>query len=271
MTNRLLNRRPMKYDYRDFRMADFLSPEKRRAAAQITSTDWAVRRVLDQGTTPHCVGFAWAGFGISLPIFDDWQNDMGNKIYYAAKVIDGEPNQEDGSNTRSGVQAFTQFGKLSQYAFANSMQDVIDWVLTTGPIVGGTNWYDSMMDADSQGYVTITPNASIAGGHEWMISGVDTVKRIFHCTNSWGTSWGINGQFYLTYADYQRLLNEQGDACAAMEVAGTPTPTPVPPTQGCLTAIAKGLRGIAVDPNVATYKRIARAMNLAATDLLKSK
>jgi len=233
MVERILNRKPMPYDHRDFRMADFITPAMRKQAAQMTSSDWSDARVLDQGQTPHCVGFAWAGFGVSVPLPLDWQNDMGDKIYYAAKILDKEPNQEDGSNTRSGVQAFTQFSGLTSYAFASSLDDVVTWLLVNGPVVGGTNWYDSMMSPDTNGLVHIQGN--IAGGHEWMLSGVDTIMKQFKCTNSWGTSWGVKGQFFLTYDDYQRLLNEQGDACTAIKSGIVPPPPPPPPSpqKGC--------------------------------------
>jgi len=226
----VLNRRPPKYDCRDFRLADFITPSIRRRAATLTKTDWPISQILDQGDTPHCVGFAWAGFGVSLPIADPWNDPMGDKIYYAAKVIDGEPGQEDGSDTRSGVKAFMQFAQLegNAYAFASNMGDVITWVLTVGPVITGTNWYNAMFEPNTSGLVRV--KGGIAGGHEWMISGVDTVSKLFHCTNSWGTSFGINGQFYIGFSDYLRLLNEQGDACTAAEVSTTPAPTPVPPT-----------------------------------------
>lgn len=271
----VLNRKPMAYDMRDYRLGDYLTPTMRKRAARMTSNEWAATRVLDQGNTPHCVGFAWAGFGISLPVFDDWQNDRGDAIYYAAKVIDGEPGQEDGSTTRSGVQAFMKFGSLqdSAYAFANSMQDVIDWVLVNGPVITGTDWYSGMFYPDSTGLVKIS--GSIAGGHEWEISGVDTVAQKFKCTNSWGTGFGVNGQFYIGFSDYQRLLNQQGDACTAIEIVGSPTPAPTPspaptPIPGCLSIVSAGLLGIAQNPNL-SEQRVARALTLAAKDLNKKK
>ena len=232
----ILSRRPMIHDHRDFALRDFITPSMRKRAAQITAQDWKVATILDQGNTPHCVGFAWAGFGISVPVVDAWDNAMGDRIYYAAKIIDGEPGQEDGSDTRSGVKAFGQFANLGAYAFATSLDDIITWLLTSGPVITGTDWYNNMFYPDSSGLVHV--GGGVAGGHEWMISGVDTIKKLFHCTNSWGTSFGINGQFYLSYADYQLLLNSQGDACTATELAAVPVPVPTPtPAPGCSAAI----------------------------------
>jgi len=251
----VFGRNPLKYDMRDFRLSDFITPAMRKRAKQTTSSDWAVARILNQGSTPHCVGFAWCGFGISLPVFDDWDNSRGDEIYYQAKIFDGEPGQENGSTTRSGVQAFQYFGLLSSYAFATSLDDIVTWLLVNGPVVTGTNWYNQMMSPDSTGLIKV--GGSIVGGHEWMLSGVDTVTRKLKGTNSWGTEFGINGQFFIGFDDYQRLLNEQGDACTAVEIVGTPVPPPVPAPSGCLSVASLGLF------------RLAHAMMVAAQDLAR--
>jgi hypothetical protein len=232
----VLNRKPMKYDHRDFRLADYITPEMRKKAAGLTWVDWPIQYGLNQGATPHCVGFAYGNFGVSCPVEQlTWTDQIGHDIYYKAKEIDGEPGAENGSTTRSGVQAFMSFAKLDKniYAFASSMEDIIVWLLAVGPVITGTNWYSQMMNPDSNGRIHV--GGYLAGGHEWMISGVNTVEKWFHCTNSWGEDWGINGQFTISFDDYQRLLNEQGDAVTTAEVAGAPEPPPEPiPNPGCL-------------------------------------
>jgi hypothetical protein len=227
----------------DYLMRDFITPAMRARAAQVTAQVWNVPSVLDQGATPHCVGYAWATYGIAFPVPDAWDNSMGEKIYYAAKVIDGEPGQEDGSTTQSGVQAFMQFSQLqnNSYAFATNLQDIITWVLANGPVVVGTNWYNNMFNPSSSGLVTIAPNDTVAGGHEYTVNGVDTIAGLFYLTNSWGTSWANGGHFLMDFATFQRLQTEGGDCCTASEVTGqptptptpTPTPVPVPPAPGC--------------------------------------
>lgn len=230
-----LARKPMKYDCRDYRMLDFISLDARRRARETTIMDWPVAKILDQGSTPHCVGFAWAGFGIAVPVIQEWDNAMGDKIYYQAKVEDGEPGAENGSTTRSGVEAFLHYGLLQdgKYAFAQTIDDVITWVLANGPVVVGTYWHNDMFFPDSDGLVH--PSGTIVGGHEWMIHGCDTIARRFHATNSWGESYGVKGQFQIGFDDFAGLLYNEGDACVAMEVAGNPPPEPTPEPPGCLT------------------------------------
>lgn len=225
-----LGRKPMLWDNRHYRLADYITPDMRRRAAAITSKEWATSKILDQGNTPHCVGFAWAGWGICEPIVDTFTNDDGNRIYYEAKVIDGEPNQEDGSTTLSGVKAMQKEGRLQNYAFATSLDDIITWVLTQGPVVVGTKWYEKMFNPDATGLVTVS--GAIAGGHEHTIVGADRSTQLFKHANSWGTGWGTGGFFYMSFTDEQRLQNENGDACTAVELPLSPTPTPTPPS-GC--------------------------------------
>ena len=57
-----------------------------------TAVVWGdTETVLDQGQTPHCVGFGSAQWGNTLPIDDHFTDADGNAIYYECKVIDGEP------------------------------------------------------------------------------------------------------------------------------------------------------------------------------------
>lgn len=233
----VLNRKPRPYDHRDWMLSGFITPEMRLQALTVTSKDWSDAKVLDQGSTPHCVGYAWAGYGIAEPVVDDWDNKMGDEIYYRAKEYDNEPNQENGSTTLSGVKAFMTFADLegNGYAWATNMDDIITWVLVKSPVVVGTNWYYDMFFPNADGLVRV--GGGIAGGHEWMIVGVDTVAREFHCVNSWGTSFGINGTFKIGFDDFEILFNEQGDAVTAVEtplpVPPPPDPTPTP-NPGCL-------------------------------------
>jgi hypothetical protein len=211
-------------DYRDWHLARFITPLVERKAARTVSKHWDAARVLDQGNTNHCVGFSFALFGIALPVFQDWYADMGHKIYYSAKVIDGNPTGEDGTYTRSGIQAFMQYSRIkdSGYAWAGSADEVAMWVLAQGPVSTGTRWYSSMMTPSAAGLVTV--GGSVVGGHEWLIVGYDSTTQLFHAVNSWGTGYGVSGHFYISFLDYARLLRESGDAVTAVEVAAEPAP-----------------------------------------------
>lgn len=173
--------------------------------------------VLDQGQTPHCVGFAWAQFGNTTPVDDHWPNEMGHTLYARAKVIDREPGMENGSSTRSGAKAMQQIGRLRNYAFARSINDIVAWITTQGPVVTGTNWHTGMFNPDSTGRVR--PTGQVEGGHEWVLAGYIPNESLLIGANSWGPNWGRDGLFTITVDDYAMLFANGGDACTAVELA----------------------------------------------------
>lgn len=250
----VLNRKPRPYDHKDWQLSNFITPEMRETAKKMiaggTVWDWQDNRILDQGNTPHCVGFAHAGNGIAEPIEDDWTDSMGDTLYYRAKDYDGESGQENGSSTLSGIKAFMDFASVpGGYAWAATLDDIVTWVLIKAPVVTGTDWHNNMFYPDADGLVHI--GGGVAGGHEWMITGVDTVARQFHCVNSWGTGFGVGGKFKIGFDDYQVLFDSQGDAVTCVEASTnpvpptpTPTPTPVPNDNQWLIDLLKKLLSI---------------------------
>lgn len=176
---------------------------------------WGDDARLNQGRTGHCVGFGWAGWGDSLPVRDSYTDADANAVYYAAKVIDGEPGQENGSTVRSGAKAMQQRGRLSAYAFAASV-DEVKVALRSGPVVFGTDWTQDMFKPDAHGLVS--PTGPIAGGHCYLCIGYDPEQGVFRFRNSWGAEWGLNGDFLVHEDDAAKLLAQQGEACVAVEL-----------------------------------------------------
>ena len=184
---------------------------------------------LDQGNTNHCVGNGCAQWGNTEPIDDKYIEDDAKKIYYAAKVIDGQPNQENGTYVRSGMKVLQNMKRLAAYARPATSDELVSWILSTGSVVLGTNWYESMftLTADDRAAIddsVICPQTgtAVAGGHCYLVLGYDPSRkdREFECLNSWGTTWGANGHFFLAKADLQRLVfSESGEAWCAVELA----------------------------------------------------
>jgi hypothetical protein len=191
------------------------TPAPPAPVADVVWTD--ADQVLDQGQTGHCVGFGWAGWGDTLPVDDRYTNPDGDAIYEEAKVIDGEPNQENGSTVRSGAKAIQNRGRLKTYAFAASIDEVRAWLDGHGPVVFGTDWDQPMFTPDANGFVH--PDGNVAGGHCYVCVGDLVSEGALLFQNSWGASWGAAGRFRMTYADAAALLARQGEACAAVELA----------------------------------------------------
>jgi hypothetical protein len=171
---------------------------------------------LDQGQTGHCVGFGWAGWGDAAPIEDTYHDPDGHAIYYAAKVIDGEAGQENGSSVRSGAKAMQARTRLAAYAFASSVGEIVRWLSTRGPVVFGTDWTRDMFSPDAQGFVH--PTGPVEGGHCYVGLGYLPGEEAVLCQNSWGSNWGLSGRFKLKLPDLATLLGDHGEACVALEI-----------------------------------------------------
>lgn len=179
-------------------------------------------QVLDQGNFGTCVGNGWAQWGNALPIDDRFTEADARAIYYEATVIDGTPDNPDapgggqqGSTVRSGAQAMQNRGRLTAYAFAASVEEISAYLQAHGPVVFGTVWAADMFNPDAEGYVK--PTGTVEGGHCYVAVGDLPSESAYECENSWGPGWGLAGRFKIKYADFATLLNQGGEACAAVE------------------------------------------------------
>lgn len=69
-----------------------------------------------------------------------------------------------------------------------------------GPLIIGTGWaseWESQVGSD--GFLNPNPT-NLAGGHCVLLVGYSDRKQAFRGRNSWGTGWGNNGMFWLSYS-----------------------------------------------------------------------
>lgn len=189
--------------------------------------------VLDQGQFGTCVGNGTAQFLNTDPIDDKYTEGMGQSatnggpyaraLYYEATVNDGSPDDpnssgggQQGASVRSGMKALKNRNRIGAYAVAASLDDIKTWLHSgKGPLVVGTDWMNDMFNP-TNGYVK--PTGGVAGGHCYLLVGDLASEGAFLFQNSWGASWGLKGRFKMKYADFQTLLNQQGEAWAAVEL-----------------------------------------------------
>lgn len=183
---------------------------------------WQIGPISDQGQTPHCVGFTGLDWGNCQPINDEWPNIEGHTIYYACKVVDGEPKAEDGSDSRSLCKVLKNMSRLGVYAFTTDVAVIRDYVRSHGPVGIGIPWDNDMFKPTADNYVH--PGGGEAGGHELEVvghlpHGHGSVKEpTFVMPNHWGDQWGDHGVAYITETDLQELLNRSGEAWAGLEL-----------------------------------------------------
>jgi hypothetical protein len=192
--------------------------------------------VLDQGDLGSCVGNSALGALGTSPFFEtmpsgyDYSETQAVSLYSAFTKADGfegqYPPNDTGSDGLTSGKVLQKMGLISGYQHTFSFNDAL-LALTKTPFVTGVNWYSSMDAPDSNGKVTITPNAYVRGGHEVEAFALDVDNRLVWFWNSWGPAFGLDGKFSMSFDDYARLLGEQGDVTVYAPLT-VPAPTPVP-------------------------------------------
>lgn len=188
-----------------------------------TAKFWrAGRPILHQENMPHCVAFSWKHWLMASPLRQGHTLSERN-VYNAAQLIDEWPGENyDGTSVRAGAKILQELNFISNYFWAKTAEEIKQWILTTGPVVVGTNWYEGMSSphhskrGESVGYWA-KPEGALLGGHAYLVNGYSLVRRAFRCLNSWGLSWAEEGKFWIAEEHLAQLINESGEACTALE------------------------------------------------------
>jgi len=186
---------------------------------QITSKYWDDNGWWgNQGSTPQCVGYAWSHW------VEDGPTEHGGTppivspqtIYTEAQKIDEWPGENyAGTSVRAGAKYLKNTNKINSYYWAYDINTLINSVFNLGPVVVGTYWYSGMFYPNSNGIIRIS--GGIAGGHAYVINGVDKKNQLFRIKNSWGKNWGKQGHAYISFGDMSRLISMNGEICLAVE------------------------------------------------------
>ena len=105
---------------------------------------------------------------------------------------------------------FTEKPSITTYADALKYKitayyrlTILDTLASGFPFVFGFSVYESF-ESDQVALISIVPlpaeNEQLLGGHAVMAVGYDNSKQQFIVRNSWGTSWGQKGYFFMPYA-----------------------------------------------------------------------
>lgn len=170
-----------------------------------------------------CVGNAMAGLIMTDPFYTSakpfLQESDAIAIYSLATQLDPWPGtyppDDTGTDGLSGMKAAHKLGYIFAYYHIFTFDMFLRYLAWVGPCIFGLNWYDSM-DVPVNGLVTISPNASVRGGHEIEVNAIDIINKEIVFPQSWGTAWGINGYGRMKWTDLERLMHENGDITCAI-------------------------------------------------------
>jgi len=199
--------RVFKPDPRDFQLGTITTTRRRRR--------WRMPAILDQGDTPHCVGFAWDGFLICGPVVNQQLN--GHGIYRYAQFVDEWAGEAyEGTSVRAGAKVLRDFSRIVSFAFTRDLDTALAYLLEAGPLVAGTDWWESMCFPDQDGVIE-AGGGELLGGHAYLLTGYDDYSGLIEIANSWGPDWGVIGFAWIHRDDFEALLHDEGEVCAAKE------------------------------------------------------
>lgn len=177
---------------------------------------WRLDYRLDQGKEGACVGFGWTHRLDAAPRRRHLSGVDALAFYYRAQQLDEYQGEDyEGTSVLGGAKAVQEKGLITEYRWAYDLQSVLQALSHEGPVVMGTNWLTDMFKPRTDGYLQVA--GSVAGGHCWLLRGIDPSKQRVTMSNSWGRSWGLKGDAYLTFDDLGILLEQDGEACIPTE------------------------------------------------------
>lgn len=192
-----------------------------KKAANITRRMWRSSTFWgNQGETSQCVAYSWLHYIHHGPLYWPGKNPVMEpaEVYKQAQEIDEWPGENyEGTSVRAGAEVLKKWGWILEYRWGYSMDELIQAVLHIGPVVVGTDWLTGMFEPDSKGFIRAT--GWPAGGHAWLIDGIDTKQQYFRLKNSWGRGWALKGQAYISFKDLEYLINQPwAEICLAKEI-----------------------------------------------------
>ena len=199
---------------------------------------WPCQKVLDQGNEGSCVGHGVAHELIADPMEALWvDHDYARHIYLEAQKIDEWPGEGyEGTSVLAGMKYANGVGWYESFYWALTHLETQLGIGYEGPGVAGTNWYSGMMEPNSRGF--IYPTGDNLGGHCYLFVGVNVEDEYFTIHNSWGSEWGINGQAYISFDNYEILRSKSGEMAFPIgrNYLDAPPPDPEDDNGGCFIA-----------------------------------
>lgn len=176
---------------------------------------------IDQGREGACVGFAWTNELLAKPVVASVTrplSEFASAYYKEAQKIDDWPGEAyEGTSVLAGAKIAQKLGYISEYKWAFGIEDVLNALAFTGPVVIGIPWHEGMYQTTPDGLVVVS--GKVVGGHAITLTGYGRRKfksgefDVVRWRNSWGRTYGKRGDGYIKVTDLEKLLKQDGEAC----------------------------------------------------------
>lgn len=185
--------------------------------------------VLDQGEVGSCTGNAMAQL-VNTALWTTAREKVKGHgkfmteadaltLYKAATRLDEDPDHylptDTGSSGLAVAKAAAKQGFTGSYLHAFGLDHMLS-ALQAHPVICGTSWTSDMFTPNRKGFVR--PTGEDQGGHEYLCLGADVEGKFLTFLNSWSDGWGKKGRFFITFADYDQLLRNEGDVVVPIPV-----------------------------------------------------
>jgi hypothetical protein len=182
--------------------------------AKPRSYTWRLGLHLDQGNTPACTGFSTAHELAAKPVVVPHVDQVLAMSLYIRARQNWTNGREEVTTVHPcwvPMKAATEGGYYDEYRWAFGIDDLIMAVGHHGPAILGVRWYTGQMQTDDDGYIHVAGNHE--GDHAITATAVNIKKERLWLAQTWGLGWGLNGGCWISFADADRLLHEDGEAC----------------------------------------------------------
>lgn len=125
---------------RNFPLRALLGPRSARMYRYWNDSGWWG----DQGPLPQCVGYSLVHYLEDGPVSQRGQAPCIAPaiVYREAQLVDEwEGEDYDGTSVRAGAKVLKEHGFIASYHWAFTLDELVEALLETGPVVMGTNWY----------------------------------------------------------------------------------------------------------------------------------
>src|ERR1035437_745439 len=152
-------------------------------------------------------------------------------IYYNERLLENTISSDSGAHIRDGIKSLAQWGdckegswsympdnvftkpsdvayqealnhRISTYMRLDSLDDVKHCLNDGYPVSFGFTVFESF-ESPTVAHTGIVPvpslDESVVGGHAVLAVGYDDINKWLIVRNSWGSTWGDHGYFYLPY------------------------------------------------------------------------
>lgn len=187
---------------------------------QPRSYTWRLPVYLDQRNEGACVGFSWSHELAARPAeVQGITDETARQVYFEAQKIDeweggaypGASPFYEGTSVLAGAKAVQALGKIKEYRWAFGLNDALLAIGYAGPGILGCWWFEGMMQPDEKGFVR--PTGRAVGGHAIIVRGISVKNKTVRLSNSWGKDWGLGGDCFMTWEDFEKVLMAEGEFC----------------------------------------------------------